>query len=491
MADLIDGHVSLKQCKLAIQALNTHTTKATEKQKETELLPGKEQTIWLNVTVKKIASAHKFKPVKIPIVHPLVDPRTSAVCLITKDPQRQYKDLLTANNIKFISRVVDISKLKGKFKAYEARRMLLKENGLFLADERVIPLLPRLLGVKWFEAKKQPIPVCLTRKDLKSELERAISSTYMNQNQGTCTAIKISPTSHTPSQVLDNIKSALPAIVKNIKGEWDNVQSILLKTNTSAGLPIWSCDLGAERFMAVDEDEGSEMEGVIEEEEKTAKKGKGKKRAAVVEEEEEVPEEPKKKAKGANGNAVPPKAKAKTAAGPPPTPDSFTKNKKRKGADADADPVAPPSPAPASSKKYKSKPSPAVEPAAPTPTAESPVAPPKSKKKKAPDTEVEQPAVAPDTPAPKTKKEKAKAAGVDVPAPASPDKAKDGKTTKTKAKPEVTFSKAAALSSDELKQKRAGKPGEKKKEKIVKSILKVGGSKKSAKDGVIGKKKGV
>jgi ribosome biogenesis protein UTP30 len=34
---------------------------------------------------------------------------------------------------------------------------------------------------------RQPIPVCITRKDLKGELERAVSSTYMHQNQGTCT----------------------------------------------------------------------------------------------------------------------------------------------------------------------------------------------------------------------------------------------------------------------------------------------------------------
>lgn len=33
---------------------------------------------------------------------------------------------------------------------------------------------------------RQPIPVCMTRKDLKGELERAISSTYFHQNQGTC-----------------------------------------------------------------------------------------------------------------------------------------------------------------------------------------------------------------------------------------------------------------------------------------------------------------
>jgi ribosome biogenesis protein UTP30 len=87
-------------------------------------------------------------------VHPIVDPRESPICLITKDPQREYKDLLEANNIRFISRVVGVTKLKGKFKPYEARRMLLKENGLFLADERVVPLLPGLLGKKFFDAKK-------------------------------------------------------------------------------------------------------------------------------------------------------------------------------------------------------------------------------------------------------------------------------------------------------------------------------------------------
>jgi ribosome biogenesis protein UTP30 len=89
-----------------------------------------------------------------PIVHSLIDPRTAAVCLITKDPQREYKDLLQSHGIKFISRVVGIEKLKGKFKAFEARRLLLKENEMFLADERVIPLLPPLLGKKWFDAKK-------------------------------------------------------------------------------------------------------------------------------------------------------------------------------------------------------------------------------------------------------------------------------------------------------------------------------------------------
>jgi ribosome biogenesis protein UTP30 len=88
------------------------------------------------------------------LAHPLVDPRSAGICLITKDPQREYKDLLAEKGVKFVTRVVGVEKLKGKWKPFEARRMLLRENGLFLADERVVPLLPKLLGKAFFQAKK-------------------------------------------------------------------------------------------------------------------------------------------------------------------------------------------------------------------------------------------------------------------------------------------------------------------------------------------------
>lgn len=44
------------------------------------------------------------RPSELP--HPLIDPKLSAVCLIVKDPQREYKDLLAEHNIKFVSKVV-------------------------------------------------------------------------------------------------------------------------------------------------------------------------------------------------------------------------------------------------------------------------------------------------------------------------------------------------------------------------------------------------
>ncbi|GLB38190.1 putative ribosomal protein L1p/L10e family protein [Lyophyllum shimeji] len=326
--ELIDEKVSADQCKRAIEALRAHELKKEQERQESELLSGKEPNIWLNVTVKKMPSGHKLKPVKIPVAYPLIDPRMTPICLITKDPQREYKDLLETHKIKFISRVVGIEKLKGKFKPFEARRMLLKENGMFLADERIIPLLPKLLGVKWFEAKKQPIPVCLTRKDLKGELERAVSSTYMNQNRGTCTSVKIATLSQSPTQILANLKLALPAIAKHISGGWENIQSLHIKTNSSVSLPIWACNLdeaeggrwagltvntdeevsdAASEEEEEGEDEAGEDEAGDEEEEamvidkgKDLRQGKGKKR---TQEDEDI-ETPQKKAKGAKGQAM-------------------------------------------------------------------------------------------------------------------------------------------------------------------------------------------
>jgi len=63
--DLIDSHVSLSQCRKAVEALHSHELKKQEKFEENQILPAKEQHIWLNVTVKTISTSHKLKPTKM------------------------------------------------------------------------------------------------------------------------------------------------------------------------------------------------------------------------------------------------------------------------------------------------------------------------------------------------------------------------------------------------------------------------------------------
>ena len=69
--------------------------------------------------------------------------------------------------------------------------------------------------------------------------------------------MKIALLSHTPKQALVNLETALPAVVGHIKGGWDNIQSLHIKTSTSVSLPIWTCDLGSE--------EGGRWNGLVAE----------------------------------------------------------------------------------------------------------------------------------------------------------------------------------------------------------------------------------
>lgn len=159
------------------------------------------------------------------------------------------------------------------------------------------------------------------------------------------------------------MKTALPAAAKAIKGGWDNIQSLHIKTSTSTSLPIWTCDLGAEeggRWSGLvevaeseseDESEAKASEGEEEPEPVVEKKAaKGKKRAA----EEEV-EQPKKKARSTASVAAskPAKAAESTAAPAPPT-------RKKRSASKDEPSLATPAaseeaPAKASEAKKKGK----------------------------------------------------------------------------------------------------------------------------------------
>ena len=57
--------------------------------------------------------------------------------------------------------------------------------------------------------------------------------------------MKFGTLSQSPAQVLANLETALPAIIAAVRGGWDNVQSLNIKSTKSLSLPIWSCKLGA------------------------------------------------------------------------------------------------------------------------------------------------------------------------------------------------------------------------------------------------------
>lgn len=76
------------------------------------------------------------------------------ICLITKDPKAKYEELIQKNGLLYNLTIMSISNLRDNFKSYEEKRSLCHSYDLFLADDRVIPILPKLLGKEFYRKKR-------------------------------------------------------------------------------------------------------------------------------------------------------------------------------------------------------------------------------------------------------------------------------------------------------------------------------------------------
>ncbi|KAF8924339.1 ribosomal protein L1p/L10e family-domain-containing protein [Dissophora ornata] len=228
--------LDIKQADKAVKALLGYIEKKGETKSQ---LMDEDQHVWLIIATKKFSDESKAKPHRIPLKHSIIAP-DAEVCLFVKDPQKDYKRLLEQKNVESVSKVIGVSKLRAKYKPYEAKRQLCASYGMFLADARVVAVLPKLLGKTFFLKKKQPIPVDMTKGDLKKEIERAMGSTYMHLTSGTCMAVKVGLTSQSASEITANIQTAMPYIIAKIPRQWKNIQAINLKTNDSIALPIFN-----------------------------------------------------------------------------------------------------------------------------------------------------------------------------------------------------------------------------------------------------------
>ncbi|GER53420.1 ribosomal protein L1p/L10e family [Striga asiatica] len=227
----------------AVSALLKFKAAAQSSSDKLQLLP-EDDYIYLNLTLKKIPSNPRTSPFRIPLPHPILD-ATSQVCLIIDDrpksptpPSDQIKKLIKSQGIT-ISKVIRVSKLKSNYKPYEAKRKLCDSYDLFLVDKRVVHLLPKLIGKKFFKKKKLPLGVDMGMKNLKLQVERALGSSLLYLRTGTCCVMKVGKVAMENDEIAENVLDAVEGAVQRVPKKWDGVRSLHLKFSDSVALPIY------------------------------------------------------------------------------------------------------------------------------------------------------------------------------------------------------------------------------------------------------------
>ena len=223
-----------------------------------EQLLGNDLDVQVQFTLVRVPGNSGPRPVRIDIPHPLVNVSSSSsksddyddslrdveACIIVKDASKPWvQEMITRfpSHLGCIKKVLTLQSLRVKHKTYDQRRLLLGRFDVFFADDRIVPMLSMALGTKFFDKKKQPIPVRLSREEaLPFAIRRCLKSTFMYLSSGTCLTVRVGNTSMSPSKLLDNIMSVCSEVPTKVPRKWSNVRSVSIKTTNSVALPIYN-----------------------------------------------------------------------------------------------------------------------------------------------------------------------------------------------------------------------------------------------------------
>ena len=243
------SRVDKAQIQKAIAALRLHLDKVKQEKEKDPLFEDEGDdaySVLISLRTQPVGSAKsnaKMKAIRIP--HSMVNLETAELCLIVKDndgkghKEAKLKVESMGEDKAGIAKVLGVSKLRNNYKPHEAKRKLCDSYDLFLADERVIPVLPKLLGKTFFKKKRQPIPVDLTKKDWAKEIRSKTSATYLSLSSGTCVRVKTGTSAMSVEDVVENTVVAIEGAVKHIPRRWGNIQSIFVKCNETVALPLY------------------------------------------------------------------------------------------------------------------------------------------------------------------------------------------------------------------------------------------------------------
>jgi len=242
-------------------ALLKHHEDTVSKNKEKEsLLPKSDDVpVQVQLTLSRVPDKPSPKPIRIDIPHPFHKPPSAMdvddtdeyleeaeVCLIVKDDDKEWiKELISKvgkeSSLSCIKKVLGLNSLRKKHSQFSDKRALLQKFDFFLADDRILPMLSKNLGKSFFKAKKQPIPIDVTRKTaLPFAVDKCLKATWMFISAGTCITIKVGDTGMSLNKLLANFESIIPNAVMKVPRKWANIQAISVKTSKSVALPVYN-----------------------------------------------------------------------------------------------------------------------------------------------------------------------------------------------------------------------------------------------------------
>lgn len=164
----------------------------------------------------------------IPVPHPLFSIDGSKnTCLIIGDENERLNAEVAEKKIKEeglpISKVFELSKLRADYGKGKDFIKLRRSFDFFMASKSVFPAVSEF----YFAIRDRTIPVDLTHKHWREELELACSLTHISIRHS-CRVAKVAMVSQTSKEIVENIVAVIDSLVSKIPEKWNNISSMNL-----------------------------------------------------------------------------------------------------------------------------------------------------------------------------------------------------------------------------------------------------------------------
>jgi len=217
---------------------------------EKSLFSTEGQKVSLQISGIKLPRETECQAIKMKLPHsPL--PANKDVCLFVKDLEKGLKvdhegsvqhftNLLADKGVQGVTKVISLRELKVEYKQFEAKTQLCHMFDQFLADDRIIRLLPQFLGKPFYKRKKMPIQVNLSAKDLPGEFAKCLNTTILPlKNMGSCSMVTVGMSTLTTTQLIENTTAVIKKLEDKYPGGWINIRSIHINSG-STSIPLYA-----------------------------------------------------------------------------------------------------------------------------------------------------------------------------------------------------------------------------------------------------------
>ncbi|XP_034938974.1 ribosomal L1 domain-containing protein CG13096-like [Chelonus insularis] len=220
-----------------------------EKQEKKSLLPFEGNSIFLQINCIKIPKVPRRK-VRMLLPNVMMS-STDEVALFVPDLERgrrkdhektveHWETILREKGVTNINAIIPMNQVKNEYNQYEMRRKLARLYDFFLVDGRIAGHMTHLLGKSFTRLSTPPVPIRLHRENLKEEIDKALKKTTLEiHGLGPCHTVKVATLSMPQKKVVKNVLAICEQLKEKYPGGFDNIRSILIKTKSSLGIPVY------------------------------------------------------------------------------------------------------------------------------------------------------------------------------------------------------------------------------------------------------------